>query len=116
MGESEFYALFERARRNGDYLIILDKWLSVFPPEQLYVGFFEQIADCPHKLLGEVFAFLGVSQGVDWSSLPYNQAINKGPAIPIPKKYRDFLEEMYCRDIEVLYERFGGPIVGWRCL
>ena len=123
--ESEFYACFrgDLARpgdyapglNRGDYVAILDNWLSVFPRKQLYVGFFEDIVNRPLELLGEVFAHVGLSQAVQWNSFPYDQVINKNPDAAMPKKYRSFLEEMYCRDIETLYERFGAPIAPWRC-
>jgi len=117
VGESEFYSHFKAKRsvKRGNYLTILDNWLSVFPHEQLYIGFFEDITDCPQKLLGEVFAHIGVSQEVDWSSFPYRRVINKNPGIPMPKKYRDLLKEIYCQDIENLYARFGDRVATWRC-
>jgi hypothetical protein len=116
--ESEFYAHFraDRSVKRGDYQTILNNWLSVFSREQLYIGFFEDISNRPQKLLDEVFDYIGVSQDVDWNSFPYTQVINKNPDHPMQKKYRDILREIYWRDIEVLYERFGGPIAGWRCL
>lgn len=114
--ESLFYDHFVRARERGDYLTIIDRWLAVFPREQLYIGFYDHIAERPQQLLGDIFAHLGVSQDVDWSSFPYNQKINRNPSIAIPEKYRSFLEEMYREDIETLYARFGEAVAGWRCL
>lgn len=115
--ESEFYAHFkaERSVRRGDYLTILNNWLSIFPREQMYIGFFENIANRPKDLLSKVFAHMGVSNDVDWTSFPYNKVIYKGPGIPIPQKYREFLAKMYCLEIESLHERFGGPIEAWLC-
>lgn len=115
--ETEFYAHFQskRSLERGDYLSILDGWLSLFPRDQLYIGFFEEIAHRPQNLLSKVFAHIGVSSDVDWSSFPYDQVVNRGPTIPMPAKYRDFLERMYCQDIEILYQRFGAPVAGWRC-
>jgi len=115
--DSEFFAHFssERSRKRGDYVTILDNWLSVFSREQLYIGFFEDIVNHPQKLLSEVFAHVGISQDVDWDSFPYKRVINKGPGIPMPKKFRAFLEEMYYQKIEILYERFGDPVADWLC-
>jgi len=114
--ESEFYAYFrsERCRKRSDYLTILNNWISVFPREQLYLGFFDDIKNQPQKLLCDIFAHIDVSQDVDWNSFPYKEVINKNPIVPMPEKYRDFLEKMYYRDIEVLHERFGAP-ARWRC-
>lgn len=113
---SEFYDHFrsERSVKRGDYDTVLNNWLSVFPRGQLYIGFFEDISNRPQELLSEVFAHIGVSQDVEWSSFRYKHVISKGPDIPLPRMYGDFLEEMYHRDIEVLSERFGVAMAGWR--
>ena len=94
--ESEFYSHFtaKRSVKRGNYLTILDNWLSVFPHAQLYVGSFEDIANCPQKLLGEVFAHIGVSQEVDWSSFPYRRVINKNPGISAPQVQRFFTRDV----------------------
>jgi len=116
ISNSKFRRHFIRSQGRGDYPAILDRWLKIFPSEQLYVGFFEDISLCPKKLLSEVFAHLGVSQDVDWKSFPYQRVINKGPKVPIPEQHRNFLELMYGRAIEDLYQRFGSKVENWRCL
>jgi hypothetical protein len=64
----------------GDYLGQLRRWLTVFPREQLYVGFYESIASDPHALLREVFAFLGIRADVDLSAFPVAERILPGLA------------------------------------
>ena len=56
------------SRRRGDYVRTLDTWQSVFPREQLFIGFFEDIHERPQELLSDIFDFLGVSHAVDWSA------------------------------------------------
>ena len=111
--ESEILEIFRRERT--DYPGILANWLGVFPKEQLFVGFFEQISNDPRQLLRQVFAFLEVSTDVNWKDFPYGQVINKNPESPIPAKCREFLEKTYAQDIEELYARFGEPVQSWRC-
>jgi len=115
--DSNFYAHFkaERSTKRGDYLTILKNWLTYFPSDQLYIGFFEDIKDHPQELLIKIFTHLGVSKDVNWDFFPYREVIKKNPKIPMPEKYRHFLEDMYRRDIEILYERFRFPVEGWRC-
>lgn len=115
--ESEFYAHFkaQRSVQRGDYQTILKNWLHIFPHGHLYIGFFEDILHCPQRLLKDVFRHIGVSSDVDWDTFPYRQIIYKGSDIPLPQKYREFLEEMYCQEIELLHERFGAPVASWRC-
>lgn len=99
----------------GDYSKIIDNWLSVFPSKQLHIAFFDDITNCPQRLLSEIFAHLGISQTVNWDTFPFKRIINKNPKVTIAKKFEDFLREMYCSDIEMLYQRFGDPIASWRC-
>lgn len=115
--ESEILESFQFPPRkeNTDFPRILDNWLSVFPEEQLFVGFFDQIKNEPQKLLHDIFSFLNISTAVDWRGFPYGRVFNKNPANPIPEKYRAILEKTYASDIEKLYQRFGEPVQAWRC-
>jgi len=81
----------------------------------MYLGFFEDLRDCPKKLLSEIFAFVGVSQQVDWGSFPYQQIIHAGLKSHMPQKFRAALEEMYCEEIEKLALRLGERVKPWRC-
>jgi len=123
--DSEFKTYFksEHCMRRSDYLTILDNWLSVFPREQLYIGFFEDITNRPQELLSDVFSHIGVSGKVDWTRFPVDQVVlpHTGPVhrhqssrTHVRPLLRAFLEQMYKPDIERLYERFGRPIAGWR--
>jgi len=115
IGDAEFFAHFTAARsvKRGDYQTILKKWSGVFPREQIYIGFFEDIAARPQELLSDIFAHLGVSRDVDWDSFPCNKVFNKNAEIPIPEKYREFLEEMYAPDLVALHDQFGDRASGW---
>jgi hypothetical protein len=59
----------------GGYTAILDKWLSVFPREQVFVGFYDDLAAQPRELLTDIFEFLGVTTDVAWSTFPYHETI-----------------------------------------
>lgn len=117
------YLTSEPCIKRSDYLTILDNWISVFPREQLYIGFFEDIINRPRERLSDIFSHLGVSDEVDWTRFPVNRVIlpyagpvdghQSSPAYMRPE-IRRFLEQMYKPDIERLYERFGRPIAGWR--
>jgi hypothetical protein len=117
VAQSEFYDHFTSARSiaRGDYRRILDRWMSVFPRKQIYIGFFDDISNRPKELLLELFEFIGVKPVLDWSMFPYNTSVNEGVKVPMPEQYRDFLEQLYCQEIECLYARFGDRVAHWRC-
>ena len=119
VAESEFYSVFKGiTKRTAAYIPgskaklvinLLDNWLSVYPREQLYIGYFDDIIKQPKKLLQEVFHHIGVSVDVNWDSFPYQHPVNSNPEYPLPEKYREFLQEMHRKDIKILCERFGAP-------
>lgn len=113
--EWEFYAHFksEASQSRGDYEQILKNWLGVFPREQLYIGFFEEIAARPKELLSGIFAHIGISTPLNWHSLPYNQIIHKGAEAAMPEKFREALELLYRPKIEKLNQKFGQSTAGW---
>jgi hypothetical protein len=78
----------------GDYLGQLRRWLSVFPREQVYVGFYESIAKSPECLLRGLFAFLGVEAGVDLSTLRLRERVLPGPVGPLSAPLRAFLQRL----------------------
>lgn len=115
VSEEEWIRLLDRPgmRARSDYLTILDRWAAVFPPEQLYVGVFEDIAERPRDLLREIFAHLGVSEPPQWESIPYRQVIHRGSGHQMPPKVRRFLEARYAAQIEALAQRLGPRVERW---
>ena len=114
--EWEFLAHFRSsgARRQGSYAAMLERWLSVFPEEQLLVAFFEDIAERPRDLLSRVFRHIGVSEPADWERFPYDSQIHGGLPAALPDAYRESLREIYRGELEALAARLGGPARGWR--
>ena len=79
---------------NGDYLGQLRRWLSVFPREQLYVGFYESIVRQPETLLRDLFSFLGVDPEVDLSSFPVAEKILTGLTGELPRSLEQSLYQL----------------------
>jgi hypothetical protein len=136
--ESEFLAFLESERSvsRGHYCRMLDNWLSWFPSEQLWVGFFEDIRERPRELMSELFAHLGVSREVDWSAFPLRQVILPsveprgagaqgrcagaapadagGESTPCPASIRTRLRQLYAEELARLSERYGERVAHWR--
>jgi hypothetical protein len=127
------------SRRAGDYLTGLDNWLSVFPQELMFVGFYDDIQQRPQELLHDVCRHLGLSTDVPWqdeSVFEQQQKLRELQtqhadmpsearhdlwkwsdlnAAPPPQPYLGLLIEQYHDSIERLYARFGAPVASWRC-
>jgi hypothetical protein len=115
VSDSEFISHFrkEGSRGHGDYRSLLERWFYEFPEDQVWIGFFDEIAEQPRVFLTNVFDFLGVRTEVNWESFPYQSVVNAGPKAPIPDRLRDLLEEMYGPTLDWLRKRFGDQVQRW---
>ncbi|HXD86187.1 MAG TPA: sulfotransferase domain-containing protein [Urbifossiella sp.] len=105
MSEAEWKAAFaaEWPRASGDYLGHLRRWSSVFPAEQMYIGFYESIAEQPEALLRDIFRFLGADAGVDLAGFPLKERILAGPEGELTPGLEAALKELLgARTIELV--------------
>lgn len=111
--ESEWKASFchEWTLTNGDYLGQLQRWSSVFPRQQMYIGFYESIETRPVEMLRDMFAFLGADPHVDLSTFPISERILQGPegklSPQLEETLRRLLYDRAAETIEFLREQFG---------
>jgi hypothetical protein len=80
---------------HGDYLGQLQRWTAVFPREQLFVGFFEQIVADPRSLLLDIFAFLGLQPEADLTGYPLHAKILEGASKQLPSAMRVHLHTLH---------------------
>jgi len=111
--QDRFLATLREVAEAADYVQILDRWESVFPREQIFVGFFDDLVTRPRGLLSDVFEFLGLTRQVDWCSFPYAEKANAAVPIAIPSHYREVLREINQPRIEAMRRRFGPRVDGW---
>ena len=105
---------YEPGMSHEDYSAQIDRWSSIFPEEQLFVGFFDELKNDPKGLMKKVCRHIGVTTDIDWDSMPLGKVVNKNPEHAIPERYHSYLEELYSAEIERLYDRFGEPVAAWR--
>lgn len=89
------------------YFKNLQRWEKHYPSEQIFTGFFEDIAGAPEQLLKSIFQFLGINASADCiSSLSTEKIFARDyPAIPQPIAH--LLAELLIDDIEALHQRFN---------
>jgi hypothetical protein len=115
--DEEIYAKLglKGAMLRSNHLQALDTWQSVFPPEQLLIAFFEDIAEKPEELLLRVYQFLGITRSEKYISP--NVRIKVNPAgiykTPIPERFHIFLAKQQIDQLRELNRRFGGPAAEW---
>lgn len=97
----------------GDYLRILDTWQSFYPEEQIFTGFYDEISQCPEKLLRRLFKFLHISSAQEFVPETAHRKFHVGMRAPIPPRIAFVLANMYYNDIAELNRRFGGYTGEW---
>jgi hypothetical protein len=127
--EAAFLEHFQsaRSRLRGDYLALLAPWQAAFPSQQLFLGFYDDLATRPRELLIDVFRFLGVSTEVDWQQFPVGQRVypvlasgaQRSGAVErsvqlMPPGCEAALKRIYREPVAALIERFGPGIEHWR--
>ncbi|MBA2337687.1 MAG: sulfotransferase domain-containing protein, partial [Acidimicrobiia bacterium] len=100
-----------RLRMHTDYPTNLDNWLSVFAPQQMFVGFLEDISFHPGLLLASVYEFLGVDPDV--ASPMVTRRVYAGNTNAIPTALAVRLAEEYHPQLVWLADRFGGYATVW---
>lgn len=101
------------SRLRGSYFQILENWKSVYPEEQVFIGFFDQILENPAQLYKATLDFLGVSSSEDMIPAKLNEKINKGEKIPIPENLKKELINIYMEDLQQLACQFGSYPEKW---
>jgi hypothetical protein len=97
----------------GDYEAILDRWTSVFPRQQIMLGYFEDITLRPIGLLRDVCRHIGLRDDLDFEQFPYRQKVYAGPGLALPPQYAQFLRVLYSPKIDRLKKRLGARAWGW---
>lgn len=92
--------------RRGDYLGMIDNWERVYPREQIFIGFLEDIKQRPNEFLSDVCGFLGVRP---FPKIPENVStasnVGKNPAMPV--EVSQYLAEQYVPQIQQLASFFS---------
>jgi hypothetical protein len=110
----ELIAFIERPGqiRRSDYRTIIRTWQAHFPPEQIFIGFTEQIRDSPLKLFSDLCTFLGVEQRELPDAL-LCQPVSESSPHAMPLEVRAYLSEKYAPELEALASQLGPPCDQW---
>jgi hypothetical protein len=97
----------------GQYTRILDRWSGVFPPEAVFVGFYDEIARGGETLMRGICRHLDIHEDLDWSVFPLRETVHRGAGFPLPEALRGVLRELYAPELERLRARFGERVAAW---
>ncbi len=93
--------------QRSSYVDILQVWESVYPQEQIFIGFFEQIAEDPVALLRNIYVFLGVDHtDPELYAAVVHQKVNAGAKEELPVQWGRYLAERYYAQLQYIHQRF----------
>lgn len=90
--------LVERSR----YLGLINIWQKYFPPEQIFIGFFEEINESPQAVLQRLCAFLGIEYNDSIFGALAEEKINRAAEADMPHYVRKALSEKLLPDLKIL--------------
>jgi len=98
---------------NSDYLLHLSKWEKIFPKDNIFIGFYDEICECPKDLLLRIFEFLGIEKSENQIFPVAHRNVNKGPEYALPNDIRIMIAQRSYDNLKRLHERFGGYATKW---
>lgn len=100
------FVRMKEAARNSSYLQTLEIWERFYPPERMFIGFLDEIAENPEAFLTRLFDFLGVDGDLPLASDEVVENPNKGDYPNIPADIERDLIRRQLRTFEQLDQRF----------
>ena len=112
--DNEFEEFFRKSYKGSNYSTIIQNWSSCLKEGHLFIGFFDDIGDCPQKLLLQIFDFLEISSKDKYITSAAKQRIkptDKSEKRELPEKYQLILEELFKDEIMRLEQKFGRTLI-----
>ena len=108
----EFNEPWEKNR--GNYLQIIKIWKAYYPEKHFFIGFFEEITECPEDFLLRICNFLGVEAASNYlNKIEKSKVHTYGNKGAIPKNIAVYLARNYYDEIENLSKCYGGYATDW---
>ena len=106
------HAKSQRSQERSDYMRTLRAWTSVFAPQQLFVGYLEDVHFRPRELLRRLCRFLGIAPAPP--SPDIRRKVHKGTSDHIPLEVARYLAELHGARLERLARVLGGHAAWWQ--
>ncbi|MFM2198148.1 MAG: hypothetical protein RLZZ505_1580 [Verrucomicrobiota bacterium] len=90
----------------------LMRWEKHFPRKQIFIGYFDEIAEDPNRLLSRTFQFLGVGHSAEYISARSSEKIYGGHYPEIPQEIATMLAKVFLDDLEKLHQHLHSPYTG----
>jgi Sulfotransferase domain len=96
------------------YLDTIRRVESIFSPEQLHCGFFDDLRDRPDQFVAEVLSFLGAESDRTWKLAPQGAMNATGGSKPMPGEFARTMAAFHLPGVRELSQHFEGPPQRWQ--
>ncbi len=103
----------EGVRSRSSYLESIGRFEQIFPQEQIFYGFYQQIRETPEALIAGILRYLGVAPGDVGRLLPGMPLNVAAAGRKPPIEFSRALAKDYLPWVEMLSRRFDGPPRIW---
>lgn len=112
--EALAWAALRKVSSRSTYVDTIRRVETIFSPDQLHCGFFDDLRDRPEVFVADVLEFLGIETDRAWAAMMPRAANASGQGAPMPIEFARSMAERYLPAVEELCKRFEGPPVKWR--
>lgn len=95
------------------YLKTIKNFSSVFPKEQILIGFYDALQDKPEQLFTEIVQFITGKTDISTASLGLKKVVYQSKKMDCPEEIEIFLKNKYREPITELAEIYGGYFGKW---
>jgi hypothetical protein len=107
------YARSDGISRRSNYFECIERLEGVFPRDQIFYGFFEQLSKAPAELVGNILEFIGVEPGDVKHLLPSAPVNVAAAGRKPPPEFSLALAADYLPWVNKLCQRFDGSPRRW---
>ena len=92
---------------HGQYLRVLQIWEQLYPREQIFIGFFEQLVQNPRQLLSDIYQFLEMDSSEQYIPEEVDKKVYPGAYSQLPAHWAHYLAQQHHEEIKRLHDRFN---------
>lgn len=94
-----------------DYNRIIENWSAVFPKEQLFYGYMDEIIYKPEDFIKRLFTFLGISESPAEDMIFKSVNDTSAHSTTMPEDVSRLLSQRYQEEMKTLFEKTSSPYV-----
>jgi hypothetical protein len=92
---------------NSTYTKVLHRWRQFYSDKRIFIGFFEQLCQCPQTLLSDIYEFLELADAHRHVPDTVRRRVHAGSYPPLPNHFAHEMAQRFCDEIRLLHQTFS---------